>query len=192
MSVRPVGFTTDGSVEVFHDEFAHGGTIPAVQIQWGITMDGQIEHTLIRLDCPAGCGSTSWHPVGGGAAPLEVQQLFVNKTERDGCACGQTAPGDSSGTPESHVRLNVNRMDGAGRWQLETPAQRQAREQAPNMFQVVYRKSDRLIVGLEPAGGVGPDNSVGVIHDMSQYEVLMQTDPAYLSADGERIQGAPA
>ena len=64
-------------------------------------------------------------------------------------------------------------------------------EQADVMFQVVYRKSDNLIVGMEPSGGVGPDNSVAVIHDMAEYDNLMRYDPAYLSASGDKIQGTP-
>jgi len=89
-------------------------------------------------------------------------------------------------------------MDGPGCWQASESSaielfKRGATplENAPNMFQVVYRKSDNLIVGLEPSGGVGPDNSVGVIHDLDEYEVLMATDPAYLSADGDHIIGEP-
>ena len=64
-------------------------------------------------------------------------------------------------------------------------------EQAEKMFQVVYRKSDRLIVGMEPSGGVGQDNSVGVLHDMAEYDNLMRYDPAYLSADGDHVVGEP-
>ncbi len=67
----------------------------------------------------------------------------------------------------------------------------QPRENAPDMFQVVFRQSDRLIVGLEPSGGVGPGNQVAVIHDMAEYDNLQRYDPAYLSADGEKIQGEP-
>lgn len=64
--------------------------------------------------------------------------------------------------------------------------------QAPQQFQVVYRETDRLIVGLEPShGGVGPNNKVAVIHDLHEYDVLMQTDPAYLSLDGDHIVSAP-
>ncbi|HYW86788.1 MAG TPA: hypothetical protein VFB50_03410 [Chloroflexota bacterium] len=191
MSVRPVTFNPDGSIEVVFDELSHNGTIPAAEVLWSADPLSGDNHNYIVLNCPDGCGASSTHPVGGGAAPLEVQQMFVNKTERAGCACGQTAAGDTSAMPESHVRLNVNRMDGPGRWQLETPAQREQRENAPNIFQVVYRKSDRLIVGLEPKGGVGPDNSVGVIHDMAEYDVLMRTNPAYLGTDGDHIQGTP-
>jgi hypothetical protein len=195
MTVHPVSFNADGSIDVVYDEMGHSGTIPPEQIVWTIFLggpsDGAENHNYIRLECPDGCGATSTWPVGGGADATMGQQMFVEKTARDGCACGQTAPGDTSATPTSHVRLLVNRMDGIGRWQLDTPAQVSARENAPDMFQVVYRKADNLIVGLEPSGGVGPDNSVGVIHDMAEYEVLMRTDPAWLSSDGNHIQGSP-
>jgi hypothetical protein len=43
--------------------------------------------------------------------------MFVKKTEREGCACGQVVA-SSTALPESHVRLNVNRQDGEGRWAL--------------------------------------------------------------------------
>jgi len=191
MSIRPVQFNADGSIEVVYDEAGHSGTIPAAEVRWTTDISGAENHNYIVLECPDGCGASSAHPVGGGADAPNVQQMFVHKTELAGCACGQTAPNDTSAAPESHVRLNVNRMDGAGRWQLDTPAQVQATASAPNMFQVVYRDADRLIVGLEPSGGVGPPNAVAVIHDMAQYDVLMATDPAYLSSDGDHIQGTP-
>jgi hypothetical protein len=176
---------------VVYDEAGHSGTIPAAEVVWTVNIDGSHNHNFIVLSCPDGCGATSTWPVGGGADAVTGQQMFVQKTQRDGCACGRTAAADSTATPESHVRLNVNRMDGLGRWQLETPAQRQGREQAPNMFQVVYRTADRLIVGLEPSSGVGPGNVVAVIHDIAEYDVLMRTDPAYLSSDGEHIVESP-
>jgi hypothetical protein len=192
MSVRPVTFNADGSIDVVFDDVnpPHSGTIPAAEVMWGAKPDGSHDHNTIVLNCPDGCGATSTHPVGGGAAPAEVQQMFVEKTEAEGCACGTVEPSDPTALPESHVRLNVNRMDGIGRWQLDTPTV-EGRENAPDIFQVVYRKTDRLVLGLEPAGGVGPDNSVAVIHDMAEYDVLVRTDPAYLSADGEHIVGSP-
>lgn len=68
----------------------------------------------------------------------------------------------------------------------------QAEQQAAKQFQVIYRTSDRLIVGLSPKGaGVGPSNRLAVIHDMAEYDVLLRTDPAYLSADGDHIVGSP-
>jgi hypothetical protein len=191
MSVRPVTFNPDGSIDVVFDELGHSGTIPAAEVTWATKMDGSHDHSFIVLNCPDGCGASSTHPVGGGAAPAEVQQMFVKKTGHDGCACGATAADDQSAAPEAHVRLNCNRMDGPGHWQLDAPAQVQQLENAPDMFQVVYRKADDLVVGLEPSGGVGPDNSVAVIHDMAEYDNLIRYDPAYLSADGNRIVGAP-
>ena len=115
MSVRPVLFNADGSIDVVYDELGHSGTIPAAEVQWATNIDGSHNHNFIMLNCPDGCGASSTHPVGGGAAPTDVQQMFVQKTEREGCACGNVDPGTTA-LPESHVRLNVNRMDGPGRW----------------------------------------------------------------------------
>ena len=59
----------------------------------------------------------------------------------------------------------------------------------PPQVPIVYRLSDRLVVGEHPRGGVGPQNRVAVI-DRAEYEVLLRTDPAYLSEDNT-IVGAP-
>jgi len=115
MSVRPVTFQPDGSIDVVYDEGGHSGTIPAAEVQWATHIDGSHNHNFIVLVCPDGCGATSTHPVGGGAAPAEVQQMFVEKTEREGCACGNVEAGTNA-VPESHVRLNCSRMDGPERW----------------------------------------------------------------------------
>jgi hypothetical protein len=119
MSVRPVTFNADGSIDVVFDEMGHSGTIPAAEIKWlvilGGPLDGADNHNFIVLACPDGCGASSTHPVGGGAAPAEVQQMFVHKTERDGCACGNVVAGTNA-VPEAHVHLNVARMDGEDRW----------------------------------------------------------------------------
>jgi len=117
MSVRPVTFLANGDIEVVFDEMGHSGTIPAAQVQWSKKIDGTDDHNFIILNCPDGCGASSTHPVGGGAAPVEVQQMFVHKTEREGCACGNVAAATNA-VPEAHVHLNVARMDGEERWQL--------------------------------------------------------------------------
>lgn len=63
---------------------------------------------------------------------------------------------------------------------------------SPTQFQVIYRNTDRMIVGLSPkGGGVGPNNRLAVIHDMTQYANLMRYDPSYLAADGVTIVGSP-
>lgn len=116
MSVRPVNFLPTGDIEVVYDELGHTGTIPAAEIVWTQGIDSTDNHNFIVLNCPDGCSASSTHPVGGGAAPVEVQQMFVEKTQRDGCACGACDPGDKTGVPEAHVRLNVSRMDGPERY----------------------------------------------------------------------------
>ena len=68
---------------------------------------------------------------------------------------------------------------------------------SPVQFQVIYRTSDRMIVGMSPkGGGVGPNNRLAVIHEppnlsSPQYVNLMRYDPAYLDPDGTTIVGAP-
>jgi hypothetical protein len=53
----------------------------------------------------------------------------------------------------------------------------------------VYRRSDRLVVGIHPKGGVGNQHSVEVIA-VEEYDKLLRTEPAYVTEDG-RIQGTP-
>jgi hypothetical protein len=193
MSIRPITFNPDGSIECVYDELGHSGTIAAADIHWSTDLDGSDNHNFIVLECPDGCGGVSTHPVGGGADAPNVQQMFVNKVNAEGCACAQVTAADTDALGESHVRLNVNRMDGMGRWQLDTPAQIEAYENSPTMFQVVMNQATRLVVGLEPSGGgVGQGNQVVVIHDMAEYDNLMRYDPAYVSADGDHIVGSPA
>ena len=118
MSVRPVAFNADGSIDVVFDETGHTGTLPAADIHWTTKLDGSDDHNYVILNCPDGCGGSSTHPVGGGAAPVEVQQMFVNKCQAEGCPCGQIAASDPDALGESHVHLQVARMDGPDRWQL--------------------------------------------------------------------------
>jgi len=117
MSVRPVTFNADGSIDVVYDELGHSGAIPAAEINWTQNIDGSRSHNFIVLNCPDGCGASSTWPVGGGADAVNGQQMFVQKTEREGCACGNVAAGTNA-VPEAHVHLNVARMDGEERWTL--------------------------------------------------------------------------
>jgi hypothetical protein len=191
VSLHPITFNPDGSVDVVYDELGHSGTIPAAEIQWTTDPMGGDSHNYIVLQCPDGCGGSSTHPVGGGAAPDEVQQMFVNKMELDGCACGHVET-RSDGVPFSHARLLCNRMDGAGRWQIDTPAVvAEMVTGTANTFRVTYRTSDRMVLGMEPDGAVASDCAVQDM-PLDQYDVLMKTDPAYLSSDGQRILAAPA
>ena len=42
MSIRPIAFNPDGSIEVVFDETGHQGTIPADQIRWTQDMDSYL------------------------------------------------------------------------------------------------------------------------------------------------------
>ncbi len=61
--------------------------------------------------------------------------------------------------------------------------------EGPKQRPIVCRRSDRLVVGLHPKGGVGNQHSVEVIEN-EEYEKLLRTDPAYVTTDG-KILGAP-
>jgi hypothetical protein len=115
MSVRPVTFQPNGDIDVVYDELGHSGTILAAEVAWATNMDGSHNHNFIVLVCPDGCGATSTWPVGGGADAPMGQQMFVKKTQAEGCACGNVAAATNA-IPESHVHLNVARMDGEERW----------------------------------------------------------------------------
>jgi hypothetical protein len=118
LSVRPVTFNPDGSIEVVYDEVGHPGTIAAADIRWTSNIDGSDSHNYIVLECPDGCGGSSIHPVGGGADAPHVQQMFVNKVQAEGCACARVDATATDTLGESHVKLLVARQDGIGRWQL--------------------------------------------------------------------------
>jgi hypothetical protein len=119
MSIRPVAFHADGSIDVVFDERGHSGTIPAAEVSWGKNIDGTDNHNFIILACPDGCGGMSTHPVGGGAAPLEVQQMFVLKEF--------SAPPAGRATwtltdAAAQVKARVVATDGEERWVLDDAA----------------------------------------------------------------------
>ncbi|HXJ31379.1 MAG TPA: hypothetical protein VNG35_12110 [Gemmatimonadales bacterium] len=194
MSVRPVTLNADGSIDVVYDERGHSGTVAAADVVWGTSSGGSADHNYIMLECPDGCGGASAWPVAGGAAAPIAQQMFLEKVQREGCPCGTVEAGRSDALPEGHVRLNCNRMDGPGRWQpAGAELLREVDPQAgKTSFQVIYQDTaEQMITGLEPSGGVGPDHKLAVLHDPTEYDVLMRTDPAYLSQDKAHILATP-
>lgn len=194
MSIRPVTVNADGSVEVYYDEGHHGGTLPPAQITWSAQPPSdEPSHKTLATPCPDGCGATSWHPVGGGAAADLVQQLFVDKTTREGCACGEL-DARTDAAPKAHVRLNVARMDGPERWKLgpvsePLPPGEEPPPPEPPTFLVVYRDSDGFVLGLDPDGPVDDDLGTAEI-DEDLFRELMRTERAYL-INGE-LRDAPA
>jgi len=118
VSVYVTDFTSATEWQVLHDEAGHGGTVDPATVLHTKNIDGTENHNYLVIACPV-CDSMSTHPVGGGAQAVSVQQMFVNKVDAEGCPCGQVLSADPTSLGESHVRLQVNRMDGPGRWQLE-------------------------------------------------------------------------
>ena len=102
---------------VVHDELGHTGSIQPTDVTYTTNLDGSANHNFASVTCPV-CGAVSTHPVGGGAQPESVQQMFVTMCQTNSCPCGQVAATDADALGESHVRLQVNRMDGPMRWQL--------------------------------------------------------------------------
>jgi hypothetical protein len=62
--------------------------------------------------------------------------------------------------------------------------------EGPPQFPIVYRRTDRLVVGEHPRGGVGTQHAVQVIAS-EEYEKLLRTDPAYVTTDGHIVESAP-
>ena len=196
MSIYVVDFST---WEVVHDDApggAHSGVIDPATIQHTQNMDSSPNHNFLVVTCPE-CGAVSTHPVGGGAQPISVQQLFVQLTQRNGCPDGDVPAGDTSALAASHVRLLVNRMDGPGRWQIAGPPSADKEIELLSRptgatFEVAYRLSDSLIAGMIPEGSdVGSGYSIATINTTPEYDVLMATTPAYLSEDLLHVEAAP-
>src|SRR5215813_8782924 len=103
---------------VFHDEMNHGGDIDPTEVQYVLNMDGSHNHEYAAVKCPA-CDLVTIHPVGGGAQPPLVQEMFVRLAQSDGCQCAADLPG---GLPiqltAGHVKQHCEQMDGEGRWQV--------------------------------------------------------------------------
>lgn len=117
MSVYVSDFGDGTTWTITHDEAGHVAPTDPSAVQYALNLDGTENHNYLVVVCPA-CQAASAHPSGGGAQPESVQQMFVTKCQTDGCPCGQVAAADADALGESHVRLQVNRMDGPGRWTL--------------------------------------------------------------------------
>lgn len=114
MSIRPTAADATG-VTVYHDDpgRGHEAVVPWAQITAGVRLDGTPDDLVLTLPCTfPGCGSASQHPIGGGAAPREVQRLFVHLTKR-------AREGRTWNQAKAMVRTRVIRAEGRERWQLE-------------------------------------------------------------------------
>jgi hypothetical protein len=98
---------------------SHGGTLAATDVTFGMKVDGTPDFRTAIISCPfPGCGSTSYHPIGGGAQPRSVQELFVRMVIRLGCPCGLLTAGKTPLVAISHLRGHVTVLEGQTRWQI--------------------------------------------------------------------------
>jgi hypothetical protein len=189
-------FTSAALWQVTHDDArggAHEGTIAPASVVHPPNVDSTDNHDFLIVTCPV-CQSVSTHPAGGGAQAPSVQQMFVTVAQSDGCPCDQVDAADPDGLAASHVRLQVNRMDGPGHWQLTSDTDlRLSPDQTTQSFEVVYvDPGDGLIVGMNPEGSdLGTDHQAATLTDAAEYDMLVNTDPAYLSADKQKILSSP-
>lgn len=108
----------DGTWTVMHDDApdgSHSGSIAPTSISFGRGVDGGTDYRSILITCPV-CGAVSTHPVGGGAQPPLVQEMFVRAIIRLGCPCGQMLAGRSPILTIAHARQHANATDFVGRW----------------------------------------------------------------------------
>lgn len=121
MSIRPVQFhSVAGTFDVVHDDVnpPHTGTLHLTDVQFVDGPDANPRPDFMVVACPqAGCGAVSTHPVGGGAAPDMVQELFVRQVRRLGCPCGQLTANKPFALVIAHIKNHVVGQDGPGRWQ---------------------------------------------------------------------------
>ena len=115
---KPAG----GGFTCVHDDAPggpHGGTLATTDITFGVQPDGSPDFKTAIINCPfPGCGSASYHPIGGGAAPRSVQEMMIRMMIRLGCPCGALIPGRAPTLVITHARNHVNQLEGVGRWQV--------------------------------------------------------------------------
>lgn len=120
MAIRPTKFNADGSVDVWHDELGHGGTLQASDLAWARGADGTPNTDYAVVPCPfAGCTSHSVHPISGGCDPRRVQFLFALAHRRRLLAADPTT---TWAQVKTFVRNRVAAMDGLPRWQIANAA----------------------------------------------------------------------
>lgn len=168
MSIRPVSFE-NGIYQVWHDEFNHGGEVPVSEIEFNPTLQGGVDFQIIKLPCPAGCNSISWHPIGGGADPDGVQPMFAQIISERGCSCGLISGPISLRLAQAHVKKHTDAMDGRGRYRDNSLP--------TGPFEIVVNINTRAIVGIGPfedSDDFGPDYLIVPIDNEATYELACQ------------------
>jgi hypothetical protein len=117
MSIHPIAYNDVTKVyRMRHDEGNHEFDALLADLDYSTSPVTGITHYFLTVNCLV-CDSSSVHPVSGGAAPVDIQTLFVNKATLSGCACGNIEAGNET-LADAHAHLNCARMDGEERWQV--------------------------------------------------------------------------
>lgn len=115
MAVRPIAIHPDGTVDIWHDEASHGGTVRLTDLRPGLQGNGQKDFRFTQLACPVpDCGAVSVHPASGGCDPDEVQRLFAHLI-----LANPALPARTWLAAKAALKQLVEALDGPGRWRLE-------------------------------------------------------------------------
>lgn len=142
MSVRPISYNEDTQVyKMAHDELSHEFDMLLTDIKYTSSLDGSREYEFINIPCLV-CGANSTHPIGGGAAPPDIQLLFSRLIPVDGCPCRLIPSDEVDEVNLAHAKLHCVQMDGLGRWQVEANA-------GPSL-DLLIEPTNNYVVGLGP------------------------------------------
>lgn len=120
MTVHPRAIHPEGTVEVWHDEANHGGTVGLTDLRpRRDAPDRPADYRFTLLTCPvAGCGAISVHPASGGCDPDEVQRLFAYLI-----LANPQLPARTWQAAKDLLKQLVEELDGPGRWRLDGVAE---------------------------------------------------------------------
>jgi hypothetical protein len=139
MSIIPIAFNNETKIyTMLHDD--HEFEVALSELAYNLNPDSTTNWTTVTVPCPLD-DSVSWHPAGGGAAPIQVQEMFSQVIGLNGCPCG-TLSTLTRGVALSHAKLHCAQMDGAGRWQVP--------ENSGQIEEILFDAATHYVVGLGP------------------------------------------
>lgn len=142
MSVRPIEYNENTQTyRMLHDELSHEFDMLLTDIPYAPGVIGGLDYQFVNILCLV-CGANSTHPIGGGAAPSDIQLLFSRLIPVDGCPCLLIPSDEVDEVNLAHAKLHCTQMDGLGRWQVEANA-------GPSLDLLVDPTSN-YVVGLGP------------------------------------------
>lgn len=123
--IRPTNFNADNSVDVWHDEFNHGGNATIANVRFGTNPDGSPDWRQLFISCPVpGCASETQHwPLGDGLARRLIQRLYLRCVLARAAALGLPVGQRSFASIKARLKQWVQDLDGdLGRWEIEDVA----------------------------------------------------------------------